>query len=136
VALDDLEALVKETCGVLEKLAVRNAMLSRSFTCSPPHHAHHRARYSQEGNLKLGSWQMVLWQPRFVRAEVSALCYQKITADEVCSSCLRSRAYLPGCTQHPHVAACTGRMGMGMTACDDDSRMPAAPNRTGEAHTL
>ena len=25
---------------------------------------------------------MVLWQPRWVHAEVDALCYQKITADE------------------------------------------------------
>lgn len=56
VALDDLQALLKETRGVFEKLA--------------------------EGNLKLGSWQMVLWQPRWVHAEVDALCYQKITADE------------------------------------------------------
>lgn len=56
VALDDLQALLRETRGVLEKLA--------------------------EGNLKFGSWQMVLWQPRWVRAEVDALCYQKITADE------------------------------------------------------
>ena len=36
----------------------------------------------QEGNLKLGSWQMVLWQPRWVHAETDALCYQKITSDE------------------------------------------------------
>ena len=40
------------------------------------------ARAAQEGNLKLGSWQMVLWQPRWVHAETDALCYQKITADE------------------------------------------------------
>ena len=40
------------------------------------------ALYSQEGNLKLGSWQMVLWQPRWVHAEVDALCYQKITAEQ------------------------------------------------------
>ena len=39
-------------------------------------------RRAQEGNLKLGSWQMVLWQPRWVHAEVDGLCYQKITADE------------------------------------------------------
>jgi hypothetical protein len=56
VALDDLQALLKETRSVLEKLA--------------------------EGNLKLGSWQMVLWQPRWVHAETDALCYQKITSDE------------------------------------------------------
>ena len=30
----------------------------------------------------MGSWQMVLWQPRWVHAETDALCYQKITADE------------------------------------------------------
>ena len=36
----------------------------------------------QEGNLKLGTWQMVLWQPRWVFASTEALCYQKITADE------------------------------------------------------
>ena len=37
---------------------------------------------TQEGNLKLGSWQMVLWQPRWVFAGTDALHYQKITADE------------------------------------------------------
>jgi len=56
VAQDDLQALLLETRGVLEKLA--------------------------EGNVKLGSWQMVLWQPRFVFATTDGLCYQKITADE------------------------------------------------------
>uniref|UniRef100_A0A7S2JS61 PH domain-containing protein n=1 Tax=Haptolina brevifila TaxID=156173 RepID=A0A7S2JS61_9EUKA len=56
VAQDDLAALLLETRGVLEKLA--------------------------EGNLKLGTWQMVLWQPRWVFASTEALCYQKITADE------------------------------------------------------
>jgi len=56
VAQDDLAALLVETRGVLEKLA--------------------------EGNLKLGTWQMVLWQPRWVFASTEALCYQKITADE------------------------------------------------------
>ena len=30
----------------------------------------------------MGSWQMVLWQPRWVHAETDGLCYQKITADE------------------------------------------------------
>ena len=40
------------------------------------------ARGAQGGNLKMGSWQMVLWQPRWVHAEMDALCYQKITADE------------------------------------------------------
>ena len=53
---DDLQALLKETTGIMEKLA--------------------------EGNLKLFTWQMVLWQPRWVKAEPSALCYQKVTADE------------------------------------------------------
>lgn len=38
--------------------------------------------HRQEGNLKLGSWQMVLWQPRWVYATTEGLCYQKITADE------------------------------------------------------
>ena len=56
VALDDLQALLNETRGVMEKLA--------------------------EGNLKLFSWQMVLWQPRFVKADKDALVYQKVTADE------------------------------------------------------
>lgn len=56
VEQDDMEALLRETSGVMEKLA--------------------------EGNLKLFSWQMVLWQPRWVKAEPHALCYQKITADE------------------------------------------------------
>ena len=36
----------------------------------------------QDAAVKLGSWQMVLWQPRWVHAEMDALCYQKITADE------------------------------------------------------
>jgi len=56
VAFDDLQSLLKETRGVFEKLA--------------------------EGNLKMGSWQMVLWQPRWVHATEDSLCYQKITADE------------------------------------------------------
>ena len=36
----------------------------------------------QEGHLKLGSWQMVLWQPRWVFGTAEGVCYQKITSDE------------------------------------------------------
>ena len=102
VAIDDLQALLKETRGVFEKLAVscahnksttahikRPARASRPISYSlyshPIAHSHTLARslsLAQEGNLKLGSWQMVLWQPRWVHAETDALCYQKITADE------------------------------------------------------
>jgi len=53
---DDLEQLLEETRGILEKLA--------------------------DAAVKLGSWQMVLWQPRWVFAELDGLCYQKISADE------------------------------------------------------
>ena len=42
--------------------------------------------------MKLGSWQMVLWQPRWVFAELDGLCYQKISADEVRSGALRAGA--------------------------------------------
>ncbi len=30
----------------------------------------------------MGAWQMVLWQPRWVYAEVDGLCYQKISTTE------------------------------------------------------
>ena len=63
-ATGDLEALLTETRGTLEKLA--------------------------EGHFKLGSWQMVLWQPRWVYAEEDAFCYQKISADEVRAPPLRA----------------------------------------------
>ena len=54
---DDLHQLLSETRGVVEKLA--------------------------EPAVKLvGSWQLVLWQPRWVFAEIDGLCYQKIWADE------------------------------------------------------
>jgi len=32
--------------------------------------------------MKLGAWQMVLWQPRWVYAEVDGFCYQKISTTE------------------------------------------------------
>ena len=54
---DDLHQLLSETRGVVEKLA--------------------------EPAVKLvGSWQLVLWQPRWVFAEIDGFCYQKISADE------------------------------------------------------
>jgi len=53
---DDLDQLIQETRGVLEKLA--------------------------DAAVKLGTWQMVLWQPRWVFAELDGICYQKISADE------------------------------------------------------
>ncbi|KAL1495209.1 hypothetical protein AB1Y20_017073 [Prymnesium parvum] len=53
---DDLDQLLEETRGILEKLA--------------------------DAAVKLGSWQMVLWQPRWVFAELDGLCYQKISAEE------------------------------------------------------
>ena len=50
---------------------------------SPSARAHPHASLSwQEGNLKLGTWQMVLWQPRWDYAQTDGLYYQKITADE------------------------------------------------------
>ena len=49
----------------------------------------------------MGSWQMVLWQPRFLHAETGALCYQKITADEVCV-CLRA-SWLLSLTRRAHL---------------------------------
>ena len=53
---DDLHQLLSETRGVVEKLA--------------------------DPAVKLGSWQLVLWQPRWVFAETDGFCYQKISADE------------------------------------------------------
>ena len=53
---DDLHQLLSETRGVVEKLA--------------------------DPAVKLGSWQLVLWQPRWVFAEIDGFCYQKISADE------------------------------------------------------
>ena len=92
VALDDLQALLKESRGVFEKLAVRTRARARAKNqarwCAGASALTRgalfffSARAAQEGNLKLGSWQMVLWQPRWVHAETDALCYQKITADE------------------------------------------------------
>ena len=82
MALDDLQALLSETRGVFEKLAVRFRAVRAATPCRARRARRPRARRAQEGNLKLGSWQMVLWQPRWVHAETDALCYQKITADE------------------------------------------------------
>lgn len=59
---------------------VSDARAANRLTLRPCFHG--CVRPFQEGNLKLGSWQMVLWQPRWVHAETDALCYQKITADE------------------------------------------------------
>ena len=53
---DDLHQLLSETRGLVEKLA------------NPA--------------VKLGSWQLVLWQPRWVFAETDGFCYQKISSDE------------------------------------------------------
>ena len=53
---DDLTQLLSETRGVLEKLA--------------------------EGALKLGKWQMVLWQPRWFCADTEGVLYQKVTGEE------------------------------------------------------
>ena len=53
---DDLHQLLSETRGVVEKLA--------------------------DPAVKVGSWQVVLWQPRWVFAETDGFCYQKISADE------------------------------------------------------
>lgn len=56
VVQDDLSQLLSETRGVCEKLA--------------------------DAAVKMGAWQMVLWQPRWVYAEVDGLCYQKISTTE------------------------------------------------------
>lgn len=53
---DDLHQLLSETRGVVEKLA--------------------------DPAFKMGSWQLVLWQPRWVFAETDGFCYQKISAEE------------------------------------------------------
>jgi hypothetical protein len=37
----------------------------------------------QDAAMKFGAWQMVLWQPRWLYAEVDGLCYQKISTSEV-----------------------------------------------------
>jgi hypothetical protein len=36
----------------------------------------------QDAAVKLGAWQMVLWQPRFVYAEIDGLCYQKVSTND------------------------------------------------------
>ena len=36
----------------------------------------------QDGAVKMGAWQMVLWQPRWVFAETDGFCYQKISTTE------------------------------------------------------
>lgn len=51
----ELKMLIEETKGPLEKLA--------------------------EGNMRCGSWQMVLWQPRCFSANLEGAAYQKITAE-------------------------------------------------------
>jgi len=57
VVNDDLNQLLSETRGVCEKLA--------------------------DAAVKMGAWQMVLWQPRWVFAEIDGFCYQKISTTEV-----------------------------------------------------
>jgi len=37
---------------------------------------------AQDAAVKMGAWQMVLWQPRWVYAEVDGFCYQKISTAE------------------------------------------------------
>mmetsp|Transcript_1941 Transcript_1941/g.3130 ORF Transcript_1941/g.3130 Transcript_1941/m.3130 type:complete len:150 (+) Transcript_1941:97-546(+) len=56
VVNDDLNQLLSETRGVCEKLA--------------------------DAAVKMGAWQMVLWQPRWVFAEIDGFCYQKISTTE------------------------------------------------------
>jgi len=56
VVHDDLQQLLSETRGVCEKLA--------------------------DGAVRMGAWQMVLWQPRWVFAETDGFCYQKISTTE------------------------------------------------------
>ena len=53
---------------------------------------------SQAGHMKMGSWQMVLWQPRWLFADLEAVMYQKINKEGV-----RARAEL--------WARCLGRRG-------------------------
>ena len=53
---DDLSQLLSETKGVVEKLA--------------------------DPAVKLGSWQVVLWQPRMIFADADGLSYQKIDPNE------------------------------------------------------
>ncbi len=53
---DELGQLLKETQGVVEKLAARN--------------------------FGFGSWQMVLWQPRHIYATPDGLHYQKVEKNE------------------------------------------------------
>ena len=52
----------------------------RSRSVSPPLL---RRRLWQDAAMKLGAWQMVLWQPRWLYAEVDGVCYQKISTTEV-----------------------------------------------------
>lgn len=56
----DTSELLRETSGLVEKLA--DGAISRLA-------------------VQLASWQLVLWQRRYVRAELGALCYRKVTAN-------------------------------------------------------
>jgi len=56
VVNDDLQQLLSESRGICEKLA--------------------------DAAVKMGAWQMVLWQPRWVFAEEDGFCYQKISTTE------------------------------------------------------
>jgi hypothetical protein len=42
----------------------------------------HKPARPQDAAVKLGAWQMVLWQPRFVFAEIDGLCYQKVSTND------------------------------------------------------
>ena len=70
----------------------RRAASARSSRCPPSPRSAKRRRsralasaplpVAQDAAVKMGAWQMVLWQPRWVYAEVDGLCYQKISTTE------------------------------------------------------
>ena len=98
----DLHKLMQETTGYFEKLTVRFPLFPRHhflFDCHPnlaipkvmsSHETMlsrpsltHSLSPSQDGTPpRLGSWQVLWWQPRWYHAELDAFCHQPISTTE------------------------------------------------------
>ena len=86
---DDLKKLVEETKMPLEKLAVRPRPAPRAVRVRSAcpcggvprlARAPRRRRHAQgKEGLRMGPYQLVLWQPRYVFADLTGLHYQKLS---------------------------------------------------------
>ena len=89
----ELTKLLESTCGHVEKLNVSDrrdlfvpgtVSTDASRESDQPHSCSPLLLCSQDGNpLKLGSWHILWWQPRWYHAEHDGFCHQPISTTEV-----------------------------------------------------